>query len=108
MKEQRKHHRYALRLPIELVRSGSRVVGETGETLNLSSSGVLFTTSTEVEVGQSIEFLITLPTGRDGVRVRLRGVGKVVRLEKDEPAQVKEAPSVAATLERFEFVRTAS
>lgn len=94
MTDQRRNHRYDLRLPFELVRTGTQTVGKTGETRNLSSSGVLFTSDASVEVGQPIEFVITLPT-----KVRLRCIGKVVRTEG------LAAANVAATLERFEFVR---
>jgi hypothetical protein len=101
LKDQRKNQRFDLRLPFELVRSGSQTLKKSGQTKNVSSGGVLFTAEAEVAVGQPIEFMITLPTSGDGSAVRLRCVGKVVRMEKDPSAD----PSVAATLERFEFVR---
>jgi hypothetical protein len=101
VKDQRKNQRFDLRLPFELVRSGAQTVGKAGETKNLSSSGVLFTADADVQIGQPIEFMITLPTGKAGSSVRLRCVGKVVRLDKEMAGN----DSVAATLERFEFVR---
>ena len=100
-KDQRKNQRFDLRLPFELVRSGAQTVGKAGETRNLSSCGVLFTADADVKVGQPIEFMITLPTGKAGSSVRLRCVGKVVRRDKETGGD----GSVAATLERFEFVR---
>jgi hypothetical protein len=100
LKDQRKNQRFDLRLPLELVRTGAQSVDVAGETRNLSSSGVLFTADTEVQIGQPIEFLITLPTGASGQNVRLRCVGKVVRRD------VSLESSMAATVERFEFVRT--
>jgi hypothetical protein len=96
--DQRRNQRYDLRLPFELVRTGSQQVTKTGETRNLSSSGVLFTSDVNVEVGQPIEFVITLPT-----KVRIRCIGKVVRREALTSDLVP--ANVAATLERFEFVR---
>lgn len=104
VRDQRKHPRYDLRLPFEVVRTGADTVGKTGQTLNLSSSGVLFTSDVNVQVGQPIEFVITLPTGAEGAPVRIRCVGKVVRCDSGE-VEDSENPSVAATLERFEFVR---
>ena len=98
--DQRKNQRFDLRLPFELVRTGSQPVGSSGETLNLSSGGVLFTSDASIEVGQSIEFIITLPT-----KVRLRCIGKVVRTERAAAEEME--GNVAATVERFEFVRTA-
>ena len=97
MIEQRKHQRFDLHLPLELVRSreNSRVAGETR---NLSSTGVLFTSPAPVEVGESIEYLITLPKAKGShVDVRLRCVGKVLRGDGDS--------AFAATLERYEFLR---
>ena len=102
MADQRKSKRFELKLPVELIRAGSRNVHQTGETRNVSSGGVLFTTeSVPVEVGQSIEYLISLPTGGRIGEVRLRCMGKVVR--KDEEQQ-----ELAATLERYEFVRASA
>jgi len=96
MIEQRKHQRFELRLPFEVVRNGSSF-SVRGETKNVSSAGVLFTAESQLPLGESIEYLITLPR-TPGMRkdVRLRCVGKVLR----------ETESVfAASLERYEFLR---
>jgi hypothetical protein len=95
--EQRKHQRFDLRLPFQIVASGKNIK-TTGETKNVSSSGVLFTSKAPVAVGDPIEYMITFPKA-PGSRseVRLRCVGKVLR-EDDQSA-------FAATLERYEFVR---
>ena len=96
--EQRKARRFDLCLPFELVRGGARPLSEQGETKNLSSSGVLFRTNAGLRVGELVEYFITLPTApKDGRQVRLRCVGKVVRHS--------EASEIAATLERYEFIR---
>ena len=97
MIEQRKHQRFDLRLPFEIL--GGKPQRPKGETKNVSSCGVLFTTPVTVQVGEPIEYVITLPKA-PGTRldVRLRCVGKIVR--KDQPAA-----AFAATLERYEFVR---
>jgi len=95
--EQRKNQRFDLHLPFELIRAGGN--GKpAGETRNVSSSGVLFTTPAPVEVGEPIEYMITFPT-TPGSRseVRLRCVGKVLRNDPEE--------TFAATLERYEFIR---
>lgn len=84
------------------MRAGSRRISHIGETKNVSSGGVLFThAGVPIEIGQSIEYLISLPTGGRIGDVRLRCMGKVVR--RDEERQ-----SVAATLERYEFMRNDS
>jgi len=95
--EQRKSKRFELRLPLELVRNGSERVSEMCETTNLSSTGVLFRTGLTVELGQHVEYLISLPASGHGADVRLRCVGKVIRQASDA--------EFAATLERYEFVR---
>ena len=95
--EQRKHQRFQLRLPFQIVASGANV-RSTGETRNVSSSGVLFVSSAPVPVGDSIEYVITFPkVPGSRSQVRLRCVGKVLRQDASS--------AFAATLERYEFVR---
>ena len=95
--EQRKNQRFDLRLPFALVRDEANP-RPIGETRNLSSCGVLFTSAVPVSVGEAIEYCITFPKA-PGARaeVKLRCVGKVVR---NEPESM-----FAATLERYEFQR---
>ena len=86
-----------MRLPFEIVGGAPRTKSK-GETRNVSSAGVLFTAPARVEVGESIEYLITLPkVPGSRVDVRLRCVGKVVRSAPKS--------AFAATLERYEFLR---
>ncbi|MBV8817012.1 MAG: PilZ domain-containing protein [Acidobacteriaceae bacterium] len=96
MIEQRKAKRFQLQLPFELVRSGPRIIHQIGETKNLSSVGVLFAAQMQMEIGDPVEYFITLPTPPDADPVRIRCLGKIVRAE---------GAVVAATLERYEFVR---
>ena len=97
MTEQRKHQRFELRLPFEVVRTGSPLTVR-GETKNVSSAGVFFTAEGRLPLGESIEYLITLPRTPGVPRdVRLRCVGKVLREEHRS--------AFAATLERYEFLR---
>lgn len=106
--EQRKSKRFDLRLPIELIRTGNEPLGKTSETRNVSSGGVLFTLESRLPVGEPIEYFLTLPSGGKS-NVRLHCVGTVIRLES-RPMRTqkdKERPfAVAATLERYEFVRS--
>jgi hypothetical protein len=95
--EQRKSRRFELKLPLELLRSGSRRLLESGETKNLSSVGVLFDSAAQLEPGDVVEYMITLPSFANGAEVRLRCKGKIVRRTTDS--------SAAATLDRWEFVR---
>jgi len=95
--EQRRNQRFELRLPFEIIRAGVSPTSA-GETKNVSSSGVLFTSELPVEVGEPIEYCITFPKP-PGSRseVKLRCVGKVLR---NDPQA-----TFAATLERYEFLR---
>lgn len=98
--EQRKAKRFDLRLPLELVRNGSESLSGHGETRNVSSVGVLFESDANVKIGDAVEYMITLPASPgDADGVRLRCLGKVVRYGNKA--------EVAATLERYEFVRLA-
>ncbi len=95
--EHRKSQRFDLRLPLEVVRSGNRISPVIGHTLNLSSSGVLFEADSTPEIGEIIEYYITLPKGRNlDSEVQLRCMGKVLRVHERY---------AAATMERYEFVR---
>jgi hypothetical protein len=85
---------------MELLHNGSAGAAKAVETRNLSTSGVLFASGVDLPVGQPIEYAITLPTGRAETSVRLHCMGKVVR---SEPFDTKS--HIAATLERYEFIR---
>lgn len=96
--EQRKAQRFELKLPLELIRKGTQKLSEYGETRNLSSVGVLFEAGSPLRIGEAVEYMITLPsTPTNGDKVRLHCLGKVVRSSPEA--------GVAATLERYEFVR---
>ncbi len=101
--EHRRTRRFKLQLPLSITRSGAERVALTGQTKNISSTGVLFTSGRGPEPGGPIEYVITL--NRDGTQaVSLRCIGKVVRAERvasPDPASFE----VAATLERYEFAR---
>jgi hypothetical protein len=101
--EQRRTRRFSLHLPLAITRSGADRVAMAGQTRNISSSGVLFIAGRGPELGGPIEYIITLHT--EGPQaVNLRCIGKVLRVD---PGAAKPVPDyqVAATLERYEFVR---
>lgn len=106
MPEQRRNQRFQLKLPVELVRTGSRQVHEICETRNVSSGGVLFTSESPIQVGEPIEYMITLPSrSSPTAMLRLRCVGKVLRMQPNVTAATSVLNTFAATLERYEFVR---
>jgi len=102
--EQRRTRRFKLQLPLSITRAGAERVAFTGMTSNISSSGVLFTTEREPDLGGPIEYVITLnPEGTNAVN--LRCIGKVLRAEPAASPDVSKPYQIAATLERYEFVR---
>lgn len=100
MVEHRRAPRFAMRLPMRLVRHQAETPNEPGETRNLSANGVLFTIRLPMMVGERIEYTIDLPSTNNGAVARIRCFGYVVRTE-NEPEQF----AVAATVDRYEFVR---
>jgi len=103
--EQRRTRRFKLQLPLEITRTGADRVAAVGFTKNISSTGVLFTAEREPDLGGPIEYIITL--NQDGTSgVNLRCIGKVLRAERMESGR-EDIPAyqIAATLERYEFVR---
>jgi len=104
--EQRRTRRFKLQLPLAITRSGAERVALAGQTKNISSSGVLFIAEREPDIGGPIEYVITL--NHDGPQsVTLRCMGKVVRSDRMGPLgdESRTGFQVAATLERYEFVR---
>ena len=109
--EQRKSKRFDLNLPVELIRTGSVPVNQTGETSNMSSSGVLFTSENQMSIGDPVEYMVTLPSPVSiGTQVRLRCMGKVMRTENSRTENMESISRrpyrIAVTLERYEFVRS--
>jgi len=104
--EQRRTRRFQLHLPLSITRSGPDRVAFPGITKNISSAGVLFTSEREPDLEGPIEYVITL--NHDGPqRVNLRCIGKVLRTNRvpSETDRLRSAFQIAATLERYEFVR---
>lgn len=104
--EQRRTRRFTLQLPLSITPAGGERAPIAGVTKNISSSGVLFTAEKEPDLGSPIEYIVTL--NASGPKpVNLRCIGKVVRAERE--SGVADNPTagyeVAATLERYEFVR---
>lgn len=102
--EQRRTRRFKLQLPLSIVRSGAERFITNGQTQNISSCGVLFTAEREPDLGGPIEYVITL-TNEGAQPVSLRCMGKVLRSQPSYPGRDAGAYQVAATLERYEFIR---
>lgn len=95
-----------MQLPLSITRAGAERVTLSGFTRNISSSGVLFTTEREPDLGGPIEYIIKL-NHDEAQSVNLRCIGKVLRSERVGSASEGPVPAyqIAATLERYEFVR---
>lgn len=102
MSEKRRSRRYELELPIEIVRISGQPVRATLQSLNISSRGVLVSDPQELlRRGQAVEYLMHLPTGRDGVNVYVHCLGAVIRRDAARKA-------AAITLQRYDFVRASA
>jgi hypothetical protein len=104
--EQRRTRRFQLELPLSITRTGAERVTLPGLTKNISSTGVLFTVEREPDLGGPIEYVIAL--NRDGPQtVSLRCMGKVLRADRVRTNTEMDSVNyqIAATLERYEFVR---
>jgi hypothetical protein len=95
--DQRKNQRFDLRLPVELVRASGQEKQLTAETRNLGSGGVFIHAEEDLNVGDTVEYIIHFPSTSDQEQLRLRCVGRVIR---------READGVAATMDRYEYVRS--
>ena len=106
--EQRRTRRFKLQLPVSITRAGMNQVTYNGQTKNISSTGVLFTAAGALVLSAPIEYAIAL-TNEGEQTVTLRCIGKVLRSERivngSAPPAGPPAYQVAATLERYEFIR---
>ncbi len=87
---------------MQVLRCGNQPVRAFAQTANVSSNGVLFHSDMKPEVGESLEYLLTLIPEAGSInarkQVQLHCMGKIVR--HDDGAR-----TAAATLERYEFLR---
>ncbi len=97
MLEQRQKTRFGLHLPYEIHQTGGR--GRiSGLTKNVSADGVLFGMGAPVEIGEHIQYQLTLPSGSGAqAQVRVHCTGRVIRVDPGE---------CAATIDSYELVRT--
>jgi len=105
--EQRRTARFELHLPVRIFRIGASWVSHDALTRNISSGGVLFTSDVDVPIGGDIEYVVKLSV-LPGSEVELRCIGKVVRLEKSPTELPNLGYLIAATLDRYQFVRIRS
>jgi hypothetical protein len=100
MSERRAASRYALSVPVTLRTAFG--TSETGKTLELSTSGLSFTSDAAPVPGETLDFTVKIPfemTG--GTNAFIHGSCTVLRADKDAKAKFK----IAATIERYEMSR---
>lgn len=102
--DKRRSQRFPIALPVDLKvteKSGGDV---SVKTRDISSSGVYLEFSTPMDIGSSLEFVLTLPAEiTKGQAVRVKCMGKVIRVDKGLTAE--NSVGVAATIDRYEFLR---
>ena len=98
-KDHRESRWFNIALPVELTQAGSRRLSDHLFTHNVSANSVLMSCPTiPLEVGQEVEYFVTLPTIQTpGMVVRLHCLGHVVRRDADQD-------TLTASIERYEFV----
>ena len=85
----RKSHRFPIQLDVRFRTLGRRseTLSGTGKTVNISSSGVLFTSPYELPVGTRIEVSIRWPVElNEKCGLNLVGRGRIVRQSKGQAA----------------------
>ncbi len=103
--DKRRAQRFPMALPVKLkVEELDGAEFEAIQTRDVSSGGIYFEYESHLEVGTSLEFVLTLPGEiTKGSSVRIRCMGKVVRVDKT--SEQGDHVGIAATIERYEFVR---
>ena len=91
---------------MEVLGAGMSRVSQISTTQNISSRGVLFVSAKRMEIGGSVEYVVTLTSGHNGV-VDLYCIGKVLRIEKTAAeATHDESIAVAISIDQYELIRS--
>lgn len=102
--DKRRARRFPMSLPVNVKMEGLRDKETAVQTKDVSSSGVYFEFSSPLDLGTPLEFVLTLPEQiTKGSAVQIKCMGKVVRV--DHGHKDKESIGIAATIERYEFLR---
>jgi c-di-GMP-binding flagellar brake protein YcgR len=106
MTERRTARRYDLTLPVSIrFAMESLVSRQDGKTRDISTRGLYFVVTQDLEAGYELDITLTLPAEiTHGSDVLVRAQGKVVRVERrleDGEARM----GVAAVIERYDIIR---
>jgi hypothetical protein len=103
--ERREARRFNMNLPMRVMPREGKGRELDAHTRDLSYQGLYFLAEADFEVGNEIEFVITLPqqvTQSGDVNIRCQG--KIVRVEATENGRV----GIAAKIARYEFIPVAA
>jgi len=103
--ERREARRFTMSLPMRVLPREDKGRELDAHTRDLSYRGLYFLTDANFEIGNEIEFVITLPQQvTQSGNVNIRCLGEVVRIEPTENGKV----GIAAKIARYEFVPVAA
>jgi len=103
--ERREARRFTMSLPMRVLPREAKGNELDAHTRDLSYRGLYFLTDAKFEIGNEIEFVITLPQQMTQAGdVNIRCLGEVVRIEPTENGRV----GIAAKIARYEFVPVAA
>ena len=103
--ERREARRFMMSLPMRVLPRESKGRELEAHTRDLSYRGLYFLTDANFEIGNEIEFVVTLPQQvTQSGDVNIRCLGEVVRIEPTENGRV----GIAAKIARYEFVPIAA
>jgi PilZ domain-containing protein len=99
--ERREARRFTMSLPLRVMPREATGHELNARTRDLSYQGLYFLTEAQFEIGNEIEFVITLPQQvTQSTDVNIRCQGKIVRVEPTENGRV----GVAAKIARYDFL----
>jgi len=103
--ERREARRFTMSLPMRVLPREDKGRELDAHTRDLSYRGLYFLADANFEIGNEIEFVITLPQQvTQSGDVNIRCLGEVVRIEPTENGKV----GIAAKIARYEFVPVAA
>ena len=102
--DKRRTQRFPIALPVNLRLTEKGGAETSVKTRDISSSGVYLEFASPMDIGSSLEFVLTLPAEiTKGQAVRVKCLGKVIRVDKGLTSE--SSVGVAATIDRYEFLR---
>jgi len=103
--ERREARRFNMNLPLRVLAREAKGRELNAQTRDLSYQGLYFLAEADFQVGNDIDFVITLPQQvTQSGEVNIRCQGKIVRVETTENGRT----GIAAKIARYEFIPAAA